>query len=319
MKFVTVGAGIQDVYLKHSDALKPVCENPEQCFTMLELGSKADVNSIFFSTGGGATNAAVTFARQGHEAEFMGIIGDDPAGQAVLADLDRESVGTRFVQVSKRYNTGYSVLLLAPNGERTILTYRGASTHYHSSDFSLEETGADWLYVSSLAGNMDALDKIFAEAHDFGIKVCFNPGKGELSQREKLIGLLEDVDVLSVNRDEMKTLVSGDDMEGLVRRGVNLVPTVIITDGTNGSISSDGKTIVRAGMYEDALSKDRTGAGDAFASGFLSQWATGASLKESVLFGSANSSAVVAKIGAKTGILYKDAQLHSMPIDERPF
>ena len=319
MRFASIGAGIQDVYLRHSDALKPVCENPEQCFTKLELGSKADVNSIFFSTGGGATNASVTFARQGHEAEFMGVIGDDPAGQAVLADLDQEGVGTQFVQISPHYNTGYSVLLLAPNGERTILTYRGASTHYNPSDFSLTDSRADWLYVSSLAGNMKALDKVFTEARELGIKICFNPGKGELSKREELLGLLEDVEVLSVNRDEMKLLVSGDDLEGLVRRGVNLVPSVIITDGTNGSIASDGKTVVRAGMYEDALSKDRTGAGDAFASGFLVKWATGSSLKESVLFASANSSAVVAKIGAKTGILHQDAELHAMPIDERPF
>ena len=66
-KIITVGAGVQDVFLSQSDALKPVCESPERCFAKLELGAKADVNQIHFSTGGGATNAAVTFARQGHE------------------------------------------------------------------------------------------------------------------------------------------------------------------------------------------------------------------------------------------------------------
>ncbi len=81
----------------------------------LTLGSKADVNKIDFCTGGGATNAAVTFARQGLDAEFMGSVGDDPAAQAVLDDLDKESVDTSHVHTSKRYNTGYSVLLLAPN------------------------------------------------------------------------------------------------------------------------------------------------------------------------------------------------------------
>lgn len=136
-RIIAVGAGVQDVFLSHSDVLTPVCDSPEHCFTKLELGAKADVNQIHFATGGGATNAAVTFARQGHEAIFMGVVGHDPAGQAVLDDLDAENVDTRYVRFSQQYNTGYSVLLLAPNGERTILTYRGASTHYHEADLDI--------------------------------------------------------------------------------------------------------------------------------------------------------------------------------------
>ena len=62
MRIVTVGAAVQDVFLSNSDAFAPVCTNPDTCFSMLELGAKADVNSIFFSTGGGATNAAVRIA-----------------------------------------------------------------------------------------------------------------------------------------------------------------------------------------------------------------------------------------------------------------
>lgn len=316
-RIITVGAAVQDVFLSHSPALAPVCESPEHCFQKLELGAKADVNSIHFATGGGATNAAVTFARQGHQAAFMGVVGNDPAGQAVLDDLDKENVDTTLVQTSAQYNTGYSVLLLAPNGERTILTYRGASTHYHPNDFSLKGLEADWLYVSTLAGQMTVLDKLFHEAKAAGMKICFNPGKKELAQRELLMGLLEDVDVLTVNKEEMQQLVSGDDLESLVRRGCRLVPVVLVTDGTNGSIASDGKTIVRAGMYEDAPAKDRTGAGDAFASGFLSQWAAGASLRDAVTFASANSSSVVMFVGAKQGILHQGVRLHAMPLHEK--
>lgn len=315
-RIVTVGAAVQDVFLSQSPALTPVCESPETCFQRLELGAKADVNQINFSTGGGATNAAVTFARQGHQATFMGVVGNDPAGQAVLNDLDEENVNTRFVKFSDKYNTGYSVLLLAPNGERTILTYRGASTHYHPSDFSLDQVNADWLYVSTLAGQMKILDQLFHQAKARGMKICFNPGKKELAERDLLVGLLQDVDVLTVNKEEMQQLVSGDDLPTLVRHGLNLCPVVLVTDGVNGSIASDGKTVVRAGMYEDVPAIDRTGAGDSFASGFLSKWAEGASLKEAVIFASANSSSVVAEIGAKTGILRHGAELHSMPIQE---
>ena len=145
-RVVTVGAAVQDVFLSNSDAFAPVCINPDTCFEMLEIGSKADVNTIFFGTGGGATNAAVTFARQGFDVRFMGVIGRDPAGQSVLDELDQENVNTELLKYSDTHSTGYSVLLVAPNGERTILTYRGASTHYRLEDINLD--GVETWHVS---------------------------------------------------------------------------------------------------------------------------------------------------------------------------
>lgn len=320
-RIVSIGAAVQDVFLSHSDEFQPVSDRTvHEQFMQLELGAKADVNNINFSTGGGATNAAVTFSRQGLEAIFMGTIAHDPAGMAVLADLDKEGIDTTHVSYSDRYNTGYSVLLLAPSGERTILTYRGASTHYDAKHFDLHGLEADWLYVSSMAGSMTAVDKIFSQAHDKeGMKIFFNPGKGELKQPEKLKSLLDDVEVLSVNKDEAAQIVEGESLEELVRHLLHYVPVAIVSDGPNGVMASDGKTIVRAGMYEDVPVIDRTGAGDAFGSGFLSQWAQGKSLKEAIVFASANSTSVVAKIGAKEGILHLGAKLHEMPLTEKAF
>ena len=319
VRIIAIGGAVQDVFLSQSPEFNAVCERPEECFMRLELGAKADVNNIHFSTGGGATNAAVTFARQGFEASFMGVVGDDPAAQAVLADLDKEGVDTQYVRVSKKYHTGYSVLLLAPNGERTILTYRGASTHYAKNDIAIDEIDADWVYMSSMSGQMDIVNQIVTEAKSRGVKIMYNPGKKELQQADKLKAILEDVDVLIVNKQEMQHLVDGEDLEELVKRGINYVPCVIVTDGPNGVCASDGKTIVRGGLYEDNQSIDRTGAGDAFGSGFLSQYAQGKSLKASILFASANSSSVVEHIGAKKGILRQNVKLHDMPLHEKAF
>lgn len=316
-RILAIGAAVQDVFLSQSDEFKPVTDTSlHEQVMRLEMGAKADVNKISFSTGGGATNAAVTFARQGLHAMFMGAIGHDPAGQAVLDDLDRENVDTTHLSYSDKYNTGYSVLLLAPNGERTILTYRGASTHYEARFFDLDGVAADWLYISSVAGQMDILDKLFHQAREKGIKIFFNPGKKELKQADKLKGLLDDVSVLSVNREEMQQIVHGEDLEELVRHGLRYVDTVIVSDGPNGVAASDGTILVKAGMYRDVKVVDRTGAGDAFGSGFLSQWSQGKSLKESIIFASANSTSVVTKIGAKAGILPKGVKLHDMPLEE---
>jgi len=320
VKILAIGAAVQDVFLSHSPELKPVADKTaDELFLKIELGSKNDVNNINFSTGGGATNAAVTFARQGLDAEFMGTIAHDPAGLAVLDDLDREGVDTSKVSYSDKHHTGYSVVLLASTGERSFLTYRGASTHYDIKNFDLADSNADWIYVSSMAGNMDILDKIFRQAKKLGIKVFYNPGKGELAHKDQLKALLEDVDVLSVNKEESQMIVDGETLEELIRRLLNYVPVAIISDGPNGLMASDGKFIVRAGMYEDVKVIDRTGAGDAFGSGFLSHYAVGKSLKDSIVFASANSTSVVTKIGAKAGILHKGTVLHAMPLSEKPF
>ena len=131
--------------------------------------------------------------------------------------------------------------------------------------------------------------------------------------------MLEDIDILSVNREEAMQIVKGNTLDELIHRLLHLVPLAIISDGPNGVIASDGKVIVRAGMYEDVKVVDRTGAGDAFGSGFLSYFAQGKSLKDSIVFASANSTSVVTKIGAKAGILSKGVVLHAMPLSEKPF
>jgi ribokinase len=94
---------------------------------------------------------------------------------------------------------------------------------------------------------------------------------------------------------------------------------VIVSDGPNGSVATDKKTVIEAGIYENVPVVDRTGGGDAFGSGFLSYWSQGKSLKDSIIFASANSTAVVGQIGAKAGILYQGTTLHSMPLTEEPF
>jgi sugar/nucleoside kinase (ribokinase family) len=199
------------------------------------------------------------------------------------------------------------------------LTYRGASTHYDIKNFDIKKVDADWLYLSSMAGSMDVLETIFTTAKKMNIKIFFNPGKNELKKISKLKALLEDVDVLSVNKEEAQLIVDGDTLNELIHRLKHLVPVAIISDDANGVIVSDGKTIVRAGMYEDVKVIDRTGAGDAFGSGFMSYYAKGKSLKDSIVFGSANSTSVVTMIGAKVGILHKNTVLHSMPLSEKQF
>ena len=318
-RILSIGKGTQDVFLT-SNEFDPHVEG-KVAYTHLPLGVKMEVKDVTFATGGNATNVAVTFARQGLHAEYMWTLGHDPASETVCRDLDDEGVNTSRVVRKDHYRAGYSAILIATNGERTILNHRGVSTDRNGHDLDLSAIDdADWVYPTSLAnGGIELLRKIVDHAEKVGTKVMLNPAGPELVDPAKLKALLESVDVLCVNKEEMQQLVEGEDLEELVRHALHYVPVAIVSDGPNGVVASDGKTIVRAGMYEDVKVVDRTGAGDAFASGFLSQWCRGKSLKEAIIFASANSTSVVTKIGAKPGILHQGVKLHDMPIHEKPF
>ena len=317
-RIVCLGAALQDVFLlDHDDFTTTTDLSGKSYFDNIELGSKIDIDHIRFSTGGGASNAAATFARNDHETVFMGCIANDPAGQAIIDSLDRDGIDASYVTYAKRTNTGYSVLLIAPSGERTVLTCRGASARFDLLDAKdLKLIQPDWLYVSTLRGDMETLDHFFTTAEKLNCKIMFNPGQLELKNTKKLLGLLSDLDILLLNRKEASQLVPGQTLEELLSHLHNYVPTVIITNGNQGAIATDGSQILRIGLYEDVKVKDTTGAGDAFGSGFLAAYAAGKSFKDSLIFASANSTSVIQHIGAKQGILNLKTKLHRMPIQE---
>jgi ribokinase len=319
-RIVSLGSALQDIYLIDHDDLAPTTIGSDAIFGNVLVGSKVDIDSLSYEVGGGGINSAITFSRHGHEAIFIGNIAHDSAGEAILRVLDREEIDNSYVNFVTKKCTGTSVILLdSKGGERTILTYRGASETFDNfNEKDLELIQPDWLYVTTLRGDMDTLLRFFVKAKELGAKIMFNPGVKELAQKEKLIGLLEDVDILLVNKSEASKIVPGVLLTELMYHLNQYVPTVIITDGPMGGIAGKKDTgeIYRFGIYEDSRIKDATGAGDAFGSGFLAHYTSGHSFRQSLIFASANSTSVVRKIGANRGILTGKEELHPMPIQK---
>lgn len=314
-RVLCIGKATQDVFLR-DDEFDPHCEG-EVCYTHLPLGAKMDIDEIFFATGGNATNVATTLARQGLHAQYLWALGFDPASEASLKVLDDEGVDTSQVVQDDSFAASYSTVLIANSGERTILNHQASMPGVADIERLLNQASIpDWVYPTSV-GSVEALEKIVTWAEKHKVKVMLNPAGTELSDPRKLRAMLDSVDVICMNKEEMSTLVEGETLEELVRHGLNYCSVVIVSDGPNGVCASDGKTIVEAGMYEDVPVIDRTGAGDAFASGFLSRWLLGESLRDSIIFASANSTSVVTKIGAKDGILRSGVKLHNMDVREK--
>jgi sugar/nucleoside kinase (ribokinase family) len=302
IKILAIGAATQDVFLTGKILTAKRDVRTHSYMEQFPLGEKFDLDQVYFETGGGAMNAAVTFARQGLKSGFVGKIGQDSAGTEIVRVLAKETV-ERHITYDEKLSTGYSTLLLAPSGERTILRYRGAGSNLKASDFPIHTFAADWFYLTSLGGNVDLLMRILKHAKDKGIKVAYNPGSAELDQIKKLRKALPYLEVLIGNFQELRLVFGGETPQEVIARGFGTCPYIVLSNGPEGTYVTDSDKLYYAGQYQKVKVVDRTGAGDAFGSGFVTALAQGLSLEHAVTLGSANATSVIQKIGAKAGIL----------------
>lgn len=316
-RIVSIGAATQAIYLIDRDDFESAEVAGQSIFGKLVIGSKVDIDKAKYSVGGSGLNAAVSFARVGHETIFIGNAGKDVAGEAIVRCLDDENIDSSYLEIVRGATASSVILLDAKSGNSTSLDFQGVSrraSNLKADDLELIQP--DWLYASSLNGGMNTLLAFFEKAHEIGTKVMFNPGAAELKQPEKLIGLLQDVDILLVNKREAAEIVPGVLLTELLTHLANYCETVLITDGIMGAIATNHEKTYRLGVYEQPRIRDTTGAGDAFGSGFLAKFAKTGKFKQSLCFAAANAASVVASYGAQAGLLTGEEKLHPMPITE---
>lgn len=315
MRIITVGTATLDVFLTGENFHAKRDVHTHDYIEQFPLGAKVEVDDVIFSTGGDATNAAVTFARHGYETSFMGKIGDDLPGREVVAALKNDSVETSMIAVDTDGQTDYSTLLLAPSGERTVLVFHGLSRKLKVEDFDVSKIKGELLYVTSMGGNFEFLEQILIKAKENGLRIAYNPGAKEIKNANTLKSLLTNVDILIANREEMSQLFGKVEPKELLVKASQYCSYILLSDGSKGSWATDGKKLYNAGIYKDVKVVDRTGAGDAFGSGFVASILENSTMEQALTFASANSTSVVQYIGAKKGILRKNSKLEQMKIE----
>lgn len=282
---VTFGSAFVDVYLGSSEFKKvgaALCE---------VYGGKIDLSDLVITTGGGATNTAVGFERLGLQTAAVCGVGRDHWGLFVRQELKREGVSPLYIQQAEA-PTSYSTILVAPDGGRTALVYRGASNQLSGRQVDWDKLDPKWFYVSSLGGNFNLLAQIIRRAQKGRIKVAFNPGSREIRAREKLKPFFPYLEVLLVNRTEFEVLgkVAGPAM-------------IAVTNGRQGAGLITGKKMIKAAAVK-VKTREETGAGDAFASGFITGLVNGLKPETALAMGLINGAAVTREFGPKAGLLF---------------
>jgi ribokinase len=303
---ITIGTGTADIFLRsklfRAQKNKNFASGWAACFA---FGSKIEIDEMYFSTGGGGTNCATTFARAGKKTAWIGIVGKDSFGDEIVKAVEKENIDSALIKRVEG-QSGYSNILLSPSGERTILVYRGVSDDWGKIKMPWPKIKASWLFVTSLGGDLALLGEILNFAEEHAINIAFNPGLRELLLGwKRLAPLLSRVHLLILNREEAARLAGKpyDNLREIYRRLTGLAQqAVVITEGKRGATACNGSECYKVGIYP-LPAVDSTGAGDAFGSGFLAEFMDEGNIEQALRYAAWNSSNVVSKIGAKEGIV----------------
>jgi sugar/nucleoside kinase (ribokinase family) len=317
---ISIGSVIRDIIFKTSKSKIPSnkCgENEKQPLICFRYGVKINPDQAFFLLGGGGNNTALSFTKLGLKTALFSKIGRDGTGQLITKELKRKKINTSLIKIDPKMHTALSFIIVGEAGERTIFPYAGASGDMALDKFDEKKLSKTrWFYVTTLREkSQKILPKINDLVKKYNIKLAFNPGSTELEKGLKYLkNILKNTEVLILNKEEALELILPknqfeDDIFYLLstfkKYGSKII---VITDGENGAWAIDKNLLYQIPAYQGKI-VEKTGAGDAFGSGFVAGLVYFNDIKKALELANANASSVISKFGSCPGLLeFKEAQ-----------
>jgi sugar/nucleoside kinase (ribokinase family) len=271
------------------------------------LARGSDTPSAVTTTGGGsAANVAVWLAAQGVPTSYVGRVGDDALGRESVAALTGCGV-TAWVSTETGLGTGTCIVLVEPGGERSMLPDAGANAtmtpadvprrafrpggHLHLSGYTLLNPGSREAGLAALS---------MAAAADMTVSV--DPSSAaplaELGA-DRFLAMTRGVDLLLANRDEAAVLAGSDDPHQAAQRLGDTFREVVVKLGPDGALWQQGFIGASALAERGVEVVDTTGAGDAFAAGFLASWLLHPEPETALAAANRLAARAVSKVGAR--------------------
>jgi len=258
-------------------------------------------------SGGSAANTIAGVASLGGTGAYIGKVRDDQLGDIFAHDM--RSIGVEFdvPRSTEGSPTGRCLILVTPDGERTLSTFLGASTGLTTDDIdgSLVHR-ARILYLEGYLWDPPAAKAAMREAasHAVGddqrVSLTLSDSFCVDRHRESFLDLIDtSIDVLFANEDEITSLLEVDSVEAAIEGIAGRTEICVVTQGAAGSsiVTADGVVKVFAEVVDHVV--DTTGAGDLYASGFLLALARGHDLETCGRLGSIAAAEIISHIGPR--------------------
>ncbi len=297
---ITIGDSLIDTFLVLQGNQANTVINKKQKKLCFDYGEKIAITESHCDVGGNAANVSMGAKKLGLHTAIITEIGDDINGHVVKKTLKDAGVETKYVKLKKGAETRYSVVLNY-HSERTVLSYHA------KRDYKLPKMPkTKWLYYTSHGKGFGPLQTELAAylKENPNVKLAMNPGSYQFSKGLRMIKrIINKAELLIVNKEEAKIIVGRSlPIKSLLKKlhAVHAGITVI-TDGTNGSYATDGENSWYMPIYPFTPIA-RTGAGDAYTSGFLGAILKGKDIPSAMQWGCANAGKVVQIFGAQKGL-----------------
>jgi ribokinase len=295
---LVVGGIIMDMIVR-SDYLKVKDGN-----LTIPFDSKITLHELTEDIGGSAHNAAANLANLGTKTYLFGAIGKEEVGDIAIRNLKEYHVDTSYVKLKSAF-TGTSIVFLV-NGEKTILTYRGANDFLGEKDLPKNLFDKiDTMVLTSLISddNIAMMRKALFAARRKNVKIVMNPSMSMVTHRHnELLYAIGMSSIVILNDKEAKLITGKDDIDGamdeLRRYGPEIV---IITRDIRGSMVADGNDLYTVPSYKVKV-VDTTGGGDSFTAGFIHAKSRGYSTRDAVRFASGVAALNILTPGASTDL-----------------
>jgi sugar/nucleoside kinase (ribokinase family) len=260
-------------------------------------------------SGGSAANTMAGVAALGGRAGFVGQVADDQLGEIFAHDIRAHGVEFETPPLRNGLPTGRCLILVTPDAQRTMSTFRGAAHELTATALDPEQIkGAAILYLEAYlwrsAGPRAAMEQAVAIAHEAGRKVAFTLSDIACiaPHRAEMMAMVDagTIDLLFANENEICELADLRDRDSAVETIRKKVPRLVITCGAQGALAVEPGRLVSVPVARIGRGVvDTTGAGDLFAAGFLVAQARGRSLEDSLRIGSIAAAEVISHIGAR--------------------
>lgn len=323
---ITIGSATMDVFVESDDAniVSVYTKNKKSEFMSYPYGAKVEITDFDSQVGGGGVNTAANFANLGYKTGAIFKIGDDIYSEGILQSFKDSKVDLSNIVQDKSLSTGFSIILVSFQGDRTVLAHRGANAKIKKSDINFEAIKkAKLLYIAPMNGDSTkVLDDIANFARENNVYVCFNAGSSSLKKGfNYLKKILANANIVMMNKEEasMATqiqvrpdtrdekfsteLIHPDIKEMFKKLKIADYQIIVITDGKNGAYAYNGKQYYYCPVFDGPV-VSTLGAGDAFASTFCAALEkTNKDIGKALMYASINSAGVVSKFGATQGLL----------------
>lgn len=259
-------------------------------------------------SGGSAANTAAGVAALGGRAAFVGKVAEDPLGDIFAEDLHRIGVHYGVSRLEDGPSTARSMILLSPDGERTMNTHLGACHRLTEADIREDEIGgATITYMEGFLWDPVEAKKAFVRAanyahrHERASAFTLSDPFCVDRYRDEFLDLIRSktVDYVFANANELKSLYQTDNFGEAVQQIARDAELAAITMGADGAMVVSNGEIITVPAFPVHSVVDATGAGDLFAAGFLLSVARGQDLEMALRLGCLAASEVISHIGAR--------------------